>query len=272
MEEKVVYEHGWSDRYIGLKDLVRGRVYFTMEKQIMMYLGIAKSGKHLFYQFAVAITKIEIERRAPQGTVPSYRDQYNIITFANYDAQVAGIRRIMELSMASRADRDCVVGYKKNPGIIGEFPCCHYEDSYLTWYKESLSGDPKAPVILEGQMKTDYVSAKDLVPGRCYYTGHGSVYCFLGRSSEGYFVWHYICWSSQFTERLNDAEYLCSQAEVTKSNKRCKPLELLPEDEDAYTYDNNTLKIIEENLKVDPRILDQGLIEQTVRRHTERGY
>ena len=65
MEEKVVYKRGWRDKYMGLKDLVRGRVYLTVEDRVMMYLGVAKSGKHLFYHFITAITSVEIGRTQP---------------------------------------------------------------------------------------------------------------------------------------------------------------------------------------------------------------
>lgn len=266
MEEKTVYERGWSDRFVGLKDLVCGRVYFTGENKVLMYLGVAKSGKHLFYQFASAVMSTRVECRTPDGEAPSYRDQYTIITFANYDAQVTGIRLIMELSMKSRADRACVIGVKKNPGVIGEFPCCHYEDKYLAWYKESFSNDQMAPIIIEAGMKTDYVQVKDLVPGHLYYTGAGSAYCFLGRSSEGYFVWHPVGWGRELRTHIDDAEYLCSCVEVTKNNKRCKPLRLLLRDEDAYLRSPDTLELAENDTKVDAQILDQGLIEQAARR------
>ena len=52
MEEKVVYKRGWRDNYLSLKNLVRGRVYLTVEDQVIMYLGVAKSGKHLFYHLS----------------------------------------------------------------------------------------------------------------------------------------------------------------------------------------------------------------------------
>lgn len=269
MEEKVVYKRGWRDNYLSLKNLVRGRVYLTVEDQVMMYLGVAKSGKHLFYHFITAVTSVEIGRTQPESEIPRPQSHYNIITFANYEAQVNGIRQVIELSMASRADSECIVKCKKNPGIIGEFPCCHYEDKYLAWYKESAAGDPKMPPVVENGMKTDYVSVKDLVPGHFYYTGTGYVFCFLGRSSEGLFLWHHASWGNETIDNINNMEYLCAHSEATKSNKRCKPLKLIIYDEDAYGPSDYMMKIIEEGLYVDPQILDQGLIEQTVKRHTE---
>lgn len=259
MEEQVFYDIRWNKKNIGLNKLVRGRVYVTPKKGVLMYLGLAKDGQHTFYRFAIPdITSYDhiVDRERNINTPYA--------TFANYDAQVAGIRRIMEISIDTCACKECIVQFKNNPGIIGEFPCGHYENRYFTWYQSSFP-DGGVPVIGKGKMNTNYVRAKELVLGGLYY-GDGaypSVFCYLGRKTNGFFVW---CEMNQVTWRVweevqtgtETLKLFYTYAEVTKQNKKLKPIALAAEDDNVKNLEVKALA--ERNIAIDLYNVTQEII------------
>ena len=257
MEERIKYDMSWDAGVISLKNAKKGHIYVTRkddktgETNVIMYLGQLKNGKHAFYHFAKA------------RLVPAGGSRYHQ-TFGNYDAQVGGIRQIITMSMETRAYADSIVSYDKNPGIVGEFPFQDYADVYLDWYNKSFTETDNVPEISAGKVKTDYVKVQDLVLGGLYYTSPaGTIFMYLGRRSDGMFVWSNVYNRERLAEMLEDIEVMYANADVTVSNKHCKPITCGPKDDDiCYEWrKDNICELVENPLKFDTFRINQALID-----------
>lgn len=96
-----------------------------------------------------------------------------------------------------------------------------------------------------------FVSSKDLIPGRCYYTGScwRSTFCYLGRTKTGDYRWYFIGNEDVFMN--SSVAELFARSEVTKSNKKVKPLEMALSDPDACVYED-TERLIKSGYHLNP--------------------
>lgn len=265
MEEQVMYDIAWRRRYISLKEVVKGHVYVSrnasrggvgIEADIMMYLGRIKSGLHVFYHFAKARL-----RNVPNNS---------FVTFTNYDAQVNGIRQIIAASMDTQAYSDSIIKFDKNPRIIGEFPVRDYADVYLNWYHKSFTADDNVPEISAGKITTDHVKTSDLVLGGLYYTNpNGNVFIYLGRRSDGRFIWYPVYGREHLRVALRNIDRLYANSVVTASNRRCKPVACIHTDDYFYNQylkdiicelaKDDILHLAEKAFKSSPSVVSAGI-------------
>jgi hypothetical protein len=127
--------------------------------------------------------------------------------------------------------------YKTLPKIISEVSFLNAKSGFITWYTKSRMMYPNLPELAVSSTKTPksgFVGARELVPGNLYYAGScwRNTWVYLGRTQSKEFVWYYI--GNTHILYRSSVNQLISEAEITKQNKRVKPLAMVLEDKDAY--------------------------------------
>lgn len=253
--EKFIQVPGYMNDRLTPSKLQRGHIYLAKNGLIVLYLGISSMGSYIFY----ALSSCYIQTFHDE----SWKSHMRIM---NHEWQIQGISQTIETTMAHKGDHLCIMIQKKIPNIIGEFPCKDYEDIYRTWYQDSFGdkiGSIDIPDIGAKTVGEAYVSAKDLEPGRLYYTGNGwgSIFVFLGRSTANKFIWYNIrCAEHYYEKSVSD---ILERSFYTSSNKKVKPLCRIVDDPDAFDVDV-AKKIMEMRPHVDMTKIDQHMLDKAV--------
>lgn len=252
--EKLVYKDGDIKGWLKEKDLVIGRVYLIKDGRLMLYLGKSTTGMYIFYVMASAY----LEYTRDDG-----------VTFGNYNIQVKGLVNIINESMNNVGVIGCLLQYKGLPKIHGEFPLVNFEHKYNRWYTISFTqmfsnkvpnNLPKLASMTNKPIETGYVKAKDLVQGNIYYSGAcwRSTYVYLGRKTSGEYIWYFVG-----NEKMligTPARDLLNHSEVTKQNKKVKPLRMALSDEHASLC-AGARELIEMNYRVDMSGITQHMLD-----------
>lgn len=244
------YDGGW----LKPKDLVEGHVYIIKDGRIAIYLGKTVNDLYCFYICCSAYFKI-----SRQGV--SYTK--NMLSFANYDIQLNSIINMCNALIKHQAYYESMTTLKGIPKIYCEFPFVNYEGLYKNWYMKSQLASGNLPIISSisnTKPNSGFVGAKDLVPGRLYYSGAcwRAEYVYLGRTSDKRFIWYFI--GNEDILIKSSAYQLLQRAETTKSNKKVKLLEDTLNDPNAYVSGdcNNLIKM---GYKVDMSGITQQMLD-----------
>ena len=244
MDNRVRYTKEW----LKANQLVPGRIYLAKDGRLMLYLGMSLKGMFLFYVLASAY--LECTDRISK-----------CVTYENYDWQILELKTTINNIMNHTGNRNSLLDYKNVPKLYGEFPFLWYEDTYKMWYNNSFN-NAKVPSIASTKedIKTGFVSVKDLVPGNLYYSGQcwRSCYVYLGRKSTKEFIWYFIGNESILME--SSAIQLLRNSETTKNNKKVKPLKLSLTDKNAYISEE-VKHLIKLNYKVDMSGVTQEMLD-----------
>lgn len=208
------------------KDLKSGHFYATNDNRIVMYLGIDKHNDYVFYKVCGYLFD------NPKGFVYNEDERY----LSHHSIQVSSIVQMIDEIMNQPVDENSLVHYRNVPRIVSDFSYTNKENVVEKWYTKTKK--ESAPDISFTNIKktSEYVNAKDLMPGKLYYTGQlwRSLYCYLGRDSNNNFCWSFI--GNEYCLKNKETEHLVSGFEKTKTNKKVHPIEHAPNDPHAYIY------------------------------------
>ena len=241
-------EFDYDSKWLGTKEVKVGYVYILKDGRIAMYLGKTEQDMYCFYVFC----KMQFKNLPDR-----------VLSFANYEVQVAGIVNMCKESMNYPAYRESVLELKNLPKIYCEFPFAEFTESYESWYKNSFDTHKDLPSLcVISNVKPDggYVSAKDLIPGHLYCAGEyrRDVYVYLGRKSIKEFLWYFV--RSVDTLLSSTAYRLIRESDSTKSNKKVKPLNNALTDPNVKLWDEDK-ELVDMNYCVDMSGVTQEMLD-----------
>ena len=241
---------GDNSGWLKTKDLSEGHVYILKDGRIAVYLGKTENGLYCFYICCNMHFK----------NVDSNR----ILSFANYEVQLRNVINICNDLMHCCIYKESVLLLKGLPKIYCEFPFVNYESVYKSWYLKSqisLGTLPTLCSISNKKVNNKFVGAKDLIPGNLYYSGScwRSIYVYLGRkTSDKSFVWYFV--GNEHILLSSNAYDLLNDVEITKSNKKLKPLEEALNDPNVYVS-KDCENLIKMGYKVDMSVITQNMLD-----------
>lgn len=210
------------------KDLKPGYFYATNNNRILMYLGLDKHNDYVFYKMCGYLFD------NPEYFIRN-GDKINL---AHHNIQVSSIVQMINDIMDQNIDANCFVKYRNVPRIVSDFMYINKEKEVEEWYNKNKTEDSPQIDFTNIKKTSEYVSVKDLIPGKLYYTGPlwRSLYCYLGRDSANNFCWSFIGNEDYLVNETTTA--LLSGFEKTKNNKKVYPIEHALNDPRAYIYDD----------------------------------
>lgn len=233
----------FTEKAIREKDLVKGHVYIEMGRSgdvlktkgfgqaglLLLFLGRSSIGTLTFY--TMGSVWIDYGHEIPVRDDPLLGREYTLAhSIADYENQIKMLNARMHDIMRTSGDKDYITGGTKPARFAGEYRLINFEDSYFDWYQSSFKGLADVPDIANPRVPESPVRPSELVPGSIYYTQpHGFLYAFLGRTSDGGYLWFHL-WGSAETIQNETATFMVSNAECTNGVKRCWPLSQLPND------------------------------------------
>ena len=165
-------------------------------------------------------------------------DNGDKINLAHHNIQVSSIVQMINAVIDQPVDTNCLMKYRNVPRIVSDFTYIEKESEVEKWYNKNKKNTFPQIDFTNIKKTSEYVSVKDLIPGKLYYTGplYRSLYCYLGRDSANNFCWSFIGNEDLLVNETTKA--LISGFEKTKNNKKVYPIEHALDDPRAYIYSN----------------------------------
>ena len=226
--EKMVFG-GFPEVFLKKKELKPGCFYLYKDGRLVLYLGRTDRNELAFYQIASCLY------------CPDPENKHKGLTLAHYDSQVNYLIALSDDLLKKSANSEYVLCLKTMPSLYCEFKPINFEKGCKDWYIDSMKTNSNLPTLTSvSNVKANrgFVAAKDLVPGRIYYSGCGwrSMYMYLGRDTETKeFLWYFIG-NEEYLLHL-PTKALFADADRTKSNKKVKSLFDAGDDKDVWWFD-----------------------------------
>lgn len=150
-------EFDLNSDFLKARDLQVGCLYLVKDGRLVIYLGKDTLDRFIFYNIANCL----------------YMRGYRNMTLAHYDAQVQYLVAMARAVLSRKVDVAKLGVYRSIPKLCCEFPYIAFSLVCADWYNKSMVGMKGFPVLASPSRPANsgFVSSKDLIPGRCYYTG-----------------------------------------------------------------------------------------------------
>lgn len=235
------------------KDLVPGIVYVYKSGIVALYLGKDAYNNYLFYFMTSTLVY----------------EGYGEFGINNFEVQSQIINYAVQVNMQNPCDPSLMSKTSGVPTVYAPYPLCDLRQNYKSWYIKSMLAYPNLPQLQEytGQKGAQFVSAKDLVPGKIYYGGDGwrNSYVYLGRTSHGEFVYSFIGNEKDLIRYKSDVDYWLRDADCLKTNKKVKSLDDCTSD--PKFIDKGLYKVAGCGYKLNLYGLTQEKLDYTSRRY-----
>lgn len=208
-----------SDFTIKKSDLKIGSLYLHSDGLVSLYCGVSKIENDRFYCF-YKLFKLALSKN----------EDYDIVII-HENIQLRYCDNIIVDILNKPIESESLLLVRTVPNIIKSL-----KDSYLSqesilkyFAKSKLLGVVNIPELFSASetKKSIYVSAKELQVGSLYFGGSDpwrSTFCYLGRTSDGGFLWCFIGNDDSFKSNPNWYITRSNNIEVTKSNKKVRLL------------------------------------------------
>lgn len=203
-------------------DLISGKFYIWKDGNVRMFLGYVNDGELAFYHICCL----------------SLRERQNHLVPVHEEIQIPYIAQICDCVIKKGINSEYIYTYQSIPKILGTIGATMNEENVYQWLtKNALLGNHNYNIVTTNRLSVNkneanknFVSAKDLVPGRLYYGGScawRNTYVYLGREIwENNFVWCFI--GNDEAYKSNPYNYIklygSHDIERTKSNKKVRLL------------------------------------------------
>lgn len=240
-----------DQQWLKAREMTEGKVYIAKDGRLLLYLGLLTDSSVLFYRICnIAFKSIDVSG-------------VHCLSLANYPIQTPNVINMCKATLESAPSPESFQRLKHIPDLYSEFSLVDYTQVYMTWYNKARTLIPSIPELAKASGKlpnSNFVKSKDLVVGHIYYSGSSwrSTYIYMGRSSEGEYVWHFIGNADYiYSEGMN---YILKNLETTKSNKKIKDIANIKSDVDAYITDETYL-ILGHSSRVNTSGLTQEVLD-----------
>lgn len=205
-----------------ITNLQSGSIYLFKNGDVMLYIGRDVANNYVFQKLmGVVLYKTPIELQLP-----------------NSAAQYAALQACVDTTMKNPCNPLCLVSIKRLPTIYFEWNLEPVKKGYENWYLRSMGVNNNLPRLtfeyLRGSVDNWYTHSKDLFRGLLYYvdTDPIRVYLYLGRQSDGSFVWSAIKNVADLQmNRNNVAFWLQNNIKLTEKSKRVRRLDDITDDD-----------------------------------------
>lgn len=199
-----------NETFLKEKDIQPGLCYISKDSYVRLYLGRDKQGRFVFYQLGM------IELR--------YVDYYHT-KIAKEELQNKYLSAMFNVLMQKPIREEYLLHYKTLPKLYGTFDAVDFKTNnyYMQWCNNNcIQIQEKKP----SNHDLGFVKARDLEVGRVYGNEWRNKFIYLGRGSEGSFIWCFIGNDEYLVKNpikaVNDSIIIYSNIYPTKSNKKIK--------------------------------------------------